>query len=151
MSGNMDRRNGMSKVIFDLEFGQITHLGLFESGNNYTFLVRLKNESGNQYMGIYNRKSIVNTLKTEITSQINSKHQIKSGFEYRKTNITMNDITVQYNAYTNFDPVYSNPLVSPTHDAFSSGGDNGRNPVEISGYIQDKIESDEIIVNIGLR
>lgn len=53
MSGNMDRRNGMSKVIFDLEFGQITHLGLFESGNNYTFLVRLKNESGNQYMGIY--------------------------------------------------------------------------------------------------
>jgi len=115
----------------------------FATGNNFYV--------GGQYMGIYNRKSIVNTLKTEITSQINSKHQIKSGFEYRKTNITMNDITVQYNAYTNFDPVYSNPLVSPTHDAFSSGGDDGRNPVEISGYIQDKIESDEIIVNVGLR
>ena len=115
----------------------------FATGNNFYV--------GGQYMGIYNRKSIVNTIKTEITSQINSKHQIKSGFEYRKTNITMNDLTVRYNAYTNFDPVYSNPLVSPTHDAFSSGGNDGRNPVEISGYIQDKIESDEIIVNIGLR
>ena len=115
----------------------------FATGNNFYV--------GGQYMGIYNRKSIVNTIKTEITSQINSKHQIKSGFEYRKTNITMNDLTVRYNAYTNFDPVYSNPLVSPTHDAFSSGGNDGRNPVEISVYIQDKIESDEIIVNIGLR
>ncbi|MDP6167874.1 MAG: carboxypeptidase-like regulatory domain-containing protein, partial [Candidatus Marinimicrobia bacterium] len=42
----------------------------FATGNNFYV--------GGQYMGIYNRKSIVNTLKTEITSQINSKHQIKS-------------------------------------------------------------------------
>ena len=49
----MNRKSNISRIISDLEYGQITHLGLFESGNNYTFLVQLKNRSGDQYMGIY--------------------------------------------------------------------------------------------------
>jgi len=49
----MNRKSNISKIFSDLEYGQITHLGLFESGNNYTFLVRLENRSGDQYMGIY--------------------------------------------------------------------------------------------------
>ena len=54
----MSQKNKVSeailrKVFSDLSYGQITPLGLFQSGNNYTFLVRIENELGEQCMGIY--------------------------------------------------------------------------------------------------
>ena len=66
--------------------------------------------SGGQSMGAYNRKSIVNTFKVELTSQLNAKHQFKTGFEYRTTNITLTDITIQLSEYTDLAPTYLNPL-----------------------------------------
>jgi len=111
----------------------------YASGNNFYV-------SG-QDMDVYSRKSNVNTYKAEITSQVNSKHQVKVGAEVRKTEISLVDLTVQLNSNTDFNPLYLNPLISPMHDTFGKG----RNPIEISGYIQDKLESDEMVVNIGLR
>lgn len=57
-SNNMSQENKIGEefsgqVIADLSHGPITHLGLFESGNNYTFLVRIENGLGKQCMGIY--------------------------------------------------------------------------------------------------
>ena len=104
--------------------------------------------SGGQSMGAYNRKSIVNTFKAELTSQLNAKHQFKTGFEYRTTNITLTDITVQLSEYTDLAPTYQNPLYSPTNNSY---GSEGRNPREISFYIQDKMEADNIVANFGLR
>ena len=112
----------------------------YASGNNFNV--------GGQSMGIYNRKSTVRTLKGELTSQVNKEHQVKTGFEYRLTNITMSDLTVQYNSGTAFQPYYLNPIKSPKHDTF---GTDGREPIEWSIYLQDKIEQDQMIVNIGLR
>ena len=104
--------------------------------------------SGGQSMGAYNRKSIVNTFKAELTSQLNAKHQFKTGFEYRTTNITLTDITVQLSEYTDLAPTYQNPLYSPTNNSY---GSEGRNPREISFYMQDKMEADNIVANFGLR
>ena len=112
----------------------------YASGNNFYV-------SG-QDMDVYSRKSNVNTYKAEITSQVNSKHQVKAGAEVRKTEISLVDLTVQLNPNTDFKALYLNPLISPMHNTF--GGD-GRNPIEVSAYIQDKLESDEMVVNIGLR
>jgi len=100
-----------------------------------------------QNMDIYSRKSDVRTYKGEMTSQVNSKHQIKAGIEYRETTITLNDLTVLLNENTENLPFYLNPLISPNHQTFGSG----RVPIEWSAYIQDKIESDQMVVNIGLR
>ena len=104
--------------------------------------------SGGQSMGAYNRKSIVNTFKAELTSQLNAKHQFKTGFEYRTTNITLTDITIQLSEYTDLAPTYQNPLYSPTNNSY---GSEGRNPREISFYMQDKMEADNIVANFGLR
>ena len=104
--------------------------------------------SGGQSMGAYNRKSIVNTFKAELTSQLNAKHQFKTGFEYRTTNITLTDITIQLSDYTDLAPTYQNPLYSPTNNSY---GSEGRNPREISFYMQDKMEADNIVANFGLR
>ncbi len=103
---------------------------------------------GGQSMYYYNRESDINTYKIELTSQVNRKHQVKSGIEYRKTNISLNDLTVQYNDNTGFQPTYHNPIFATTHDSY---GDEGRTPEEFSVYIQDKLESDEMIMNMGLR
>ena len=112
----------------------------YASGNNFNV--------GGQSMSIYSRKSDVQTFKGELTSQINREHQIKTGFEYRKTKISLTDLTVQYNSGTGFQPFYLNPIKSPKHNSF---GSNGREPIELSAYFQDKIERDEMVVNIGLR
>jgi hypothetical protein len=104
--------------------------------------------SGGQSMGAYNRKSIVNTFKAELTSQLSAGHQFKTGFEYRVTNITLTDITIQLSDYTDNNPTYQNPLYSPTNDSY---GKDGRNPHEMSFYVQDKMEADNIVANFGLR
>ena len=69
----------------------------YATGNNY--------EVGGNYMDVYSRKSIVNTFKTDLTSQLNRYHQIKLGVEYRKTSITYNNLTVLQASYTQFEPV----------------------------------------------
>ena len=104
--------------------------------------------SGGQSMGAYNRKSMVNTFKAELTSQLNAGHQFKTGFEYRVTNITLTDITIQLSDYTDNNPTYQNPLYSPTNDSY---GKDGRNPREMSFYVQDKMEADNIVANFCLR
>ena len=113
---------------------------LYSTGNNFYV--------GGQSMGVYSRKSIVNTLKAEMTNQINKEHQLKIGIESRKTNITLADLQVNYSSNTNYQPRYYAPLISPNNNSF---GPNGRKPVELSGYFQDKIEQDQMVVNLGIR
>ena len=113
---------------------------LYSTGNNFYV--------GGQSMGVYSRKSIVNTLKAEITNQINKEHQLKIGIESRKTNITLSDLQVHYSSNTNYQPRYFAPMITPNNDSF---GPNGRTPVELSGYFQDKIEQDQMVVNLGVR
>ena len=121
-------------------------------------------------MGIYNRMSDVRTLKAELTSQLNSVHQAKMGAEYRSTKIKFNDITVLQAPYTGYAPVILEPEDNTIHDSFQSldpfsltqtteGGNttwignsfDGRNPVEFSIYLQDKMEADDMVVNVGVR
>ena len=109
-------------------------------------------------MDIYSRRAKVNTYKAEITSQINSAHQLKGGTENRKTNITYNSLSVLRSSWTQNIPVVLEPEDNTIHNSFQSMKDpftgnplDGRTPTEFSAYIQDKIESDDIVVNIGAR
>ena len=122
----------------------------YATGNNF--------EVGGKYMDIYSRRSNVNTYKAEITSQINAAHQLKGGLEYRKTDITYNSLSVLQSSWTDYDPVVLEPEDNTIHNSFQSMEDpftgnplNGRSPIEFSTYLQDKIESDDIVVNIGAR
>ena len=122
----------------------------YATGNNY--------EVGGNDMDIYNRKSIVRTIKGELTSQYNKAHQLKIGAEYRTTDITYNNITVLQSNYTDGEPVVRSPENNEIHNSFQSmnnpfTGDplDGRHPVEFSAYIQDKIERDDMVVNLGVR
>ncbi len=75
-------------------------------------------------------------------------HQLKIGIESRKTKITLSDLQVNYSSNTNYEPRYFAPLITPNNNSF---GPNGRTPIELSGYFQDKIEQDQMVVNLGIR
>ncbi len=91
-----------------------------------------------------NRETRYLTLKTEFTSQITQHHQIRSGFELRNHRIWLNNFGIRNDESTRFQP-------EPVYFGRSHFADTILRPREISAFIQDKMEYDEVIVNIGLR
>jgi outer membrane receptor protein involved in Fe transport len=87
--------------------------------------------------------------KFDLTSQITRTHQIKTGFEFRQYELKLDEYTlipktVGGEEIKPFVPAI--PEVSSIyHDAYT------HKPVELAAYVQDKIEFNEIIMNIGLR
>ncbi len=83
------------------------------------------------------------SLKFDITSQVNKRHLIKTGISY-----TDNDIKRDYFQLQFSDDTYR-PIVpdenSPFHVNYKA------TPKEFAAYLQDKIEFNELIINIGVR
>ncbi len=77
------------------------------------------------------RESKYSSFKTTMVNQVNKFHQLKTGFEYRKYAIEW-DNKQFYNA-------------NPYGEQYKS------NPILVSGFIQDKIEQDYFVVNVGIR
>ena len=69
----------------------------------------------------------------------------------------MNNLSVLLTGYTGYQPRFLEPDNNTIHDSFQSISEDGinnldgRNPLEFSAYIQDKIESDDMVVNMGIR
>jgi outer membrane receptor protein involved in Fe transport len=82
------------------------------------------------------------TGKLDLTSQITNIHQIKTGIEFKYHDIQYEDIQ------TLIDPV-GKPYL-PEQGSFSNNVYQS-NPYQGAVYIQDKIELDYLIVNVGLR
>lgn len=77
--------------------------------------------------------------KFDITSQVNSANQIKTGVEYRYHTLKYSDKTSIVNSPNGgVDTLF----VNSAYDV---------NPIEISGYIQDKVEIGNLIINAGVR
>jgi hypothetical protein len=72
------------------------------------------------------------TLKGDVTSQVTSHHQVKTGFLYNYLTIDTFDLQILW-----YDPPYRTEY--------------RRSPWEFGFYLQDKIEYDFMIVNLGIR
>ncbi len=99
--------------------------------------------------------------KFSLTSQINKQHQIKTGVQYKYNDIDWKSFSIRpadgENAIdvstlsandSTFSP-YIHPQIFDDSTIYSSSYQH--NPVEFSCYIQDKMEYDELIVNLGIR
>lgn len=84
--------------------------------------------------------SIVGSL----TSQITRVHQIKTGFQIRIHDLDTEAYSILVNANTGYKPEANTENLAASSDLKAS-------PVEISAYIQDKIELDNLIINAGIR
>jgi len=102
----------------------------------------------------FERQTSTMLIKADITSQITNTHLIKGGMEFRKHKIFQKEISlrpsiVQSQIDLLWDSPYIDTRVLPDSSIYAS--QYTHNPYEISAYIQDKMEFNNMIVNIGFR
>jgi outer membrane receptor protein involved in Fe transport len=91
------------------------------------------------------RKSNSLSFKFDFTSQINNRHEIKAGINYRSDKLDERNFSILFD-----NQEYRIPTILPENDSPSHSHYNNKS-VFLSGYIQDKIEYDNFITNIGIR
>ena len=88
--------------------------------------------------------------KIDFTSQVNDKHQVKAGLEMQRDKIDFEEITLipatdaNGNQITPYVPKID-AVSSTNHDLFT------REPDKYAVYLQDKIEYESVVINIGVR
>lgn len=92
----------------------------------------------------FKHKTTTHTAKMDLTSQVTNIHQLKSGFELKLHTLDYEDFQIRVDASTGFEP----SLPTPGSFDFNTYKNH---PLQVAAYIQDKIELDYLIVNIGLR
>lgn len=88
--------------------------------------------------------------KLDFTSQVNPRHQLKAGLEVARDRIDFEDITLvpaRDESGLQIEPFepYIEDVSSANHDRFT------REPDKFAAYVQDKIEYESVIINVGLR
>lgn len=92
----------------------------------------------------FNHTTTSITEKTDFTWQIDNVNQIKTGIDFTFHNLEYKDFQIIIDATSNFEPKL------PEAGAFNYNTYQSR-PYQLAYYIQDKIEIDYLIVNVGLR
>lgn len=103
------------------------------------------------------RKTNTFTAKLDATSQISKQHQLKAGIDLSIHKLTYNNYSLLQEEGLLSPEVTGNPFVNTRIPDPSNPNENlsidfyTRKPIEISAYIQDKIEFENMVINIGLR
>jgi outer membrane receptor protein involved in Fe transport len=111
---------------------------------------RMRDVSGNAFLTggtenwHFNHTTSTYTFKSDLTWQLNQIHQIKTGIEYKFHDIQYENFQIMLDPTTGYQPTL------PTPGAFNYNTYQA-NPYQFAYYIQDKIELDYLIVNVGLR
>ncbi|MGB6121413.1 MAG: TonB-dependent receptor, partial [Bacteroidota bacterium] len=124
------------------------HPKLFLTDDTYSFY------TGGTDMAVFGRQTITRLLKFDISSQIDRINLIKIGAELRShdlffENIQLQPIASQSDIVLATDSPFIQTRILPVSSNFHDVYD--RDPIEISGYIQDKMEFKNFILNIGVR
>ena len=84
------------------------------------------------------------TAKLDLTDQVDRLHQIKTGIEAKYNTLRYLDYKILVDASTDYKPAL------PPEGSFAFNRYTNH-PYQLSAYLQDKIELDYLVVNIGLR
>jgi outer membrane receptor for ferrienterochelin and colicin len=96
-------------------------------------------------------------VKWDLTSQVTKSHQIKAGFEYNKHQLDYLSVTPMQPSGLATTSTSLNPFVKLSYPDINNPDENLNidsylhKPTEFSAYIQDKIELNEMIINLGVR
>ncbi len=111
---------------------------------------RTRDVSGNAFLTggtenwQFDRTTTTWSAKTDLTWQINNTHQFKTGLELKLHNLDYLDNQIVIDATTQYKPTL------PAPGAFNYNLYNTK-PYQFAYYLQDKIELDYLVVNVGLR
>ncbi len=92
-----------------------------------------------------NRFTRTNTFKAEITSQLTPIHLVKGGIEAKRHELDFQSFLVVVNEETGI------PSVDPNVQGPFGRDEYNIKPFEFAAFIQDKIELEQMIVNVGVR
>ncbi len=99
---------------------------------------------GGARMTHFSRQTRTQVARADFTSQVTRRHLVKTGVEVKRHRLDLTSFEVKNNAGTGFQPAIP-PAGTPDHVAYL------QEPVEGSAYVQDKMEFDYLVVNLGLR
>ncbi len=89
------------------------------------------------------------SLKSDLTSQMTKNHLLKSGVEAKFNDLYLDDYNLEPLRVDNVEVDPFKPSIpsetSPNRTKYSY------DPVEFAAYMQDKIEYDDVIINVGFR
>ncbi|MCK5571138.1 MAG: TonB-dependent receptor, partial [Bacteroidetes bacterium] len=127
---------------------QYVHPKLFLTDDSFSFF------TGGTDMAVFGRQTITRLLKFDLSSQLDQINLIKVGAELRShdlffENIQLQPIAAQTDIILATDSPFIQTRILPTSSNFHDVYD--RNPIEVSAYIQDKMEFKDFILNIGVR
>ncbi|HUN64613.1 MAG TPA: TonB-dependent receptor [Bacteroidota bacterium] len=94
----------------------------------------------------FKRSTESRVAKFDITDQVNQLHQVKAGFELKLHRLYLEDYNVAPGTNSLGQTV---PIIPPDTSALYQ--EYTRKPIEFSAYVQDKLEYEHMIVNVGLR
>lgn len=107
-------------------------------------------KTGGTEMWHYYRNTRTSQGKVDLTSQVNISHQVKMGAEFRKHSLFLHEFEII--AKNNASGIVISPFEPVIAVSNSIANNRYRHyPYELAAYIQDKMEFEEMIVNIGLR
>ena len=112
-------------------------------------------KTGGTNLHRFNRQTKTILGKFDLTSQLGRKHEMKAGFEFKQHQLSFRDVNLQPAAgFKSFDPLgggspFIDVVVPP--DSTINASSYSKKPLEYSFYIQDKMEFDDFILNVGLR
>ena len=94
----------------------------------------------------FKRKTETRVAKIDYTNQISQLHQVKAGVEGKLHRLYLEDYSLAPNQIASgaYVPVIP-PASSPLYEEYTE------KPQEFSAYIQDKLEYERMVVNVGLR
>jgi outer membrane receptor protein involved in Fe transport len=103
-------------------------------------------KSGGAKMDRLYRTSISRTGKVEFNSQVDNTNYVKAGFDGRWYNLVYDWYSVINNEKTGFQPSIDPAIQGPfARQAYNV------HPLQYGAYIQDKLELQNLIVNLGVR
>jgi outer membrane receptor protein involved in Fe transport len=105
---------------------------------NYTFL------SGGTNNGHYYQRSSTAGGKFDVVSQLSKNHEVKLGLMFENHSLDFENFTILRDSTTYIEPTIPE-LSTANHDLYS------KYPLVLAGYIQDKMEFESLIINVGLR
>lgn len=120
-----------------LDPGYVTTERLNEVGGNALY-------TGGTQNWYFTHNTKTNTAKADFTDQITNIHEIKAGIEVDLNTLDYKDFQILDDASTNYQPQLPQPGAFD-YNVYSN------HPYQIAAYLQDKIEFDYLIVNIGIR
>jgi len=100
--------------------------------------------TGGTEMWHYNHETRTYVAKVDYTNQITNTHLIKAGLEGKFHRLWSHDFQIRLDATTGYKAAMPDPTATDNLEYL-------HHPIEGAFYIQDKMEFDYLIMNIGLR